>query len=177
MFQWVGVERCAGHLGGQGCGFHSDFGVTSVILRSMGQSPNSNEVTAGVRVEAAGQYVPERSDPDRPVHFYAYRIRITNEGEETVQLLRRRWEIRDAYNNVETVSGDGVVGHEPSLAPGGFFEYTSFCPLKTQWGTMEGAYTFADEAGHHFDVAIGRFFLVEAADNRSVFGPTVMGAI
>ncbi|MDP6741100.1 MAG: Co2+/Mg2+ efflux protein ApaG, partial [Planctomycetota bacterium] len=106
----------------------------------MGQSPNSNTTTLGVRVEAAAQFDPERSDPDRPNHFYAYRIRITNEGEDTVQLLRRRWEIRDANNNTETVSGNGVVGLQPTFESGMSFEYTSYCPLKTEWGTMEGCF-------------------------------------
>jgi ApaG protein len=135
----------------------------------MGQSPNSNTTTLGVRVEAAAQFDPERSDPDRPHHFYAYRIRITNDGEDTVQLLRRRWEIRDANNNTETVSGDGVVGYQPTFEPGMSFEYTSYCPLKTEWGTMEGCYTFERKDGKHFDVAIGRFFLVPSADNALVF--------
>jgi ApaG protein len=131
----------------------------------MGQSPNSNTTTQGVRVEAAAQFYPERSDPDRSHHFYAYRIVITNEGEDTVRLLRRRWEIRDANNNTETVSGDGVIGRQPTFEPGMSYEYTSFCPLKTEWGTMEGCYTFERKGGKHFDVTIGRFFLVPSADN------------
>ncbi|MAE39330.1 MAG: Co2+/Mg2+ efflux protein ApaG [Psychrobacter sp.] len=135
----------------------------------MGQSPNSNTTTLGVRVEAAAQFDPERSDPDRPHHFYAYRIRITNEGEDTVQLLRRRWEIRDANNNTETVSGNGVVGYQPTFESGMSFEYTSYCPLKTEWGTMEGCFTFERKGGEHFDVAVGRFFLVPSADNAEVF--------
>jgi len=48
------------------------------------------------------------------------------------------------------------------------FEYTSYCPLKTEWGTMEGCYTFERKDGKHFDVAIGRFFLVPSADNATV---------
>ncbi len=135
----------------------------------MGQSPNSNTTSQDVRVEAAAQFMPERSDPDRPHHFYGYRIRITNEGEETVQLLRRRWEIRDANNHTETVSGDGVIGYQPTFSPGMSFEYTSYCPLRTEWGTMEGSYTFKRENGEHFDVEVGRFFLVPSADNAGVF--------
>ena len=134
----------------------------------MGQSPNSNTTTRDIRVEAAAQFVPERSDPDRPHHFYAYRIRITNEGDQTVQLMRRRWEIRDAGNNTETVSGDGVVGYQPTFEPGMSFEYTSYCPLKTEWGTMEGCYTFERDGGERFDVAISRFFLVPSAKNAGV---------
>jgi uncharacterized protein affecting Mg2+/Co2+ transport len=31
---------------------------------------------------------------------------------------------------VERVKGQGVVGEQPVLPPGGLFEYTSYCPLK-----------------------------------------------
>ena len=38
------------------------------------------------------------------------------------------------------MKGPGVVGEQPVLPPGGSFEYTSFCPLKTAVGSMQGSY-------------------------------------
>jgi len=35
----------------------------------------------------------------------------------------------------------------------------SFCPLDTEWGTMEGTYRMQREDGTQFDAVIGRFFL------------------
>ncbi len=136
----------------------------------MTQSPNSNALTEGIRVTAAAQYVPDQSDPDRGVHFYAYRIRILNEGERRAKLLSRHWIILDAHGQRQDVVDDGVVGEQPDLAPGDSFEYTSSCPMATEWGTMEGTYTFEREDGSRFEVAIGRFFLVPSAQNADVLG-------
>ena len=48
-------------------------------------------------------YVVERSDPLKQQYFFAYRIRITNEGARTVQLLHRHWVITDATGRTEEV--------------------------------------------------------------------------
>ena len=40
------------------------------------------------------------------------------------------------------------------------FEYSSFAPLQTQWGTMEGSYMMQREDGSTFDVHVRRFYLV-----------------
>ena len=127
---------------------------------------NSNVTTEGVRVQAAAQLVPDRSEPDR-LWWYAYRVRIVNEGTERVQLLSRHWVVLDANNDREEFVGEGVVGRQPQLGPGEMFEYTSSCPLSTAWGTMEGHYTFSRvDDDEEFDVSIGRFFLVPTVDNE-----------
>ena len=91
----------------------------------------SDATTRGVRVQVQSSYVPERSSPRDSQYFFAYRIRITNAGDETVQLVSRHWVITDGNGDVEHVQGPGVVGEQPVLAPGQSFEYTSFCPLTT----------------------------------------------
>jgi len=35
----------------------------------------------------------------------------------------------------------------------------SFCPLETEWGTMEGEYQMMREDGWMFEAKIGRFYL------------------
>jgi len=134
----------------------------------MSQDPNSNTITEGIRVEAAGQFVPEQSDQDMRRFLYVYRIRFTNEGSLPAQLLSRHWIILDAENAREEVIGEGVVGKYPHLRPGESFEYHSYCPLRTEWGTMEGSYTFRRPTGELFEVSIGRFFLVPSIDNMLV---------
>jgi ApaG protein len=57
-----------------------------------------------------------------------------------------------------------VVGKQPVLKPGEEFDYSSFCPLTTPQGAMEGEFLFAqlDELGsvaRNFDVKVGRFGL------------------
>jgi ApaG protein len=119
----------------------------------------SNTTTRGVRVEVKSAYVPERSSPQDSRYFFAYRIRISNRGEETVQLLRRHWVITDGEGRVDHVEGPGVVGEQPVLAPGESFEYTSFCPLPTPVGSMQGTYGMVTAGGSSFDAEIRPFSL------------------
>ena len=51
------------------------------------------------------------------------------------------------------------MGEHPRLSPGEGFKYTSYCPLPTTWGTMEGTYQFETDEGETFEVKIGRFYL------------------
>ncbi|MEZ5974534.1 MAG: Co2+/Mg2+ efflux protein ApaG [Planctomycetota bacterium] len=126
---------------------------------------NSNIVTEGIRIQAAAQFMPAESDPDRGRFIFVYRIRITNQGTETVQLLTRDWVIIDANGRRETVHGDGVVGKQPILSPGETFEYTSYCPMRTEWGTMEGHFTFVDIEGRTFKAGVGRFYMATTTEN------------
>src|SRR5262245_26038216 len=124
--------------------------------------PQSEAVTRGVRVQVESRLVPERTNPEKGEWFYAYTITITNEGHDTVQLVSRHWVITDGNGNVEHVRGPGVVGHQPRLRKGENFEYTSFCPLPTPVGTMEGSYQMIVDGGGGFDATIAPFFLGEA---------------
>ena len=52
-----------------------------------------------------------------------------------------------------------VVGEQPILAPGDAFEYTSFCPLTTPVGAMQGSYRMTAASGESFDAEIAPFSL------------------
>ena len=121
----------------------------------------SEAVTNNVRVEVESQYAPEHSQPFQNHWFFYYTVRITNEGDETVQLLSRHWIVTDASGRVEEVRGPGVVGEQPVLAPGESFQYTSGSALKTSTGVMRGTYQMVTEGGEHFDVEIAPFALHE----------------
>ena len=115
--------------------------------------------TRGIRVRVRAEFVPERSAPDRKHFFFSYRVRIENLGEEAAQLVSRRWEITDGEGNVQVVEGAGVVGEQPLLTPGASFEYTSFCPLPTPYGTMHGVYRMLTPGGGEFEATIAPFTL------------------
>ena len=85
-------------------------------------APSSEAVTNNVRVEVDSQYAPEHSQPFQNEWFFHYTVRISNEGEETVQLLTRHWIITDATGRTEEVTGPGVVGEQPVLRPGESFQ-------------------------------------------------------
>ena len=121
----------------------------------------SDTTTRGIRVQVKSQYLPERSTPKDSQFLFAYHIRVSNDGDETAQLVSREWVISDADGHVERVKGPGVVGEQPVLAPGEAFEYTSACPLGTPFGSMRGTYQMVTEGGERFDAEIAPFQLAE----------------
>ena len=119
----------------------------------------SEATTRGIRIQVESVYVEERSAPSQSYYFFAYHVTITNVGSETAQLISRVWIITDGNGNVERVEGPGVVGEQPRLEPGDSFEYTSFAPLTTSFGTMEGTYQMKTDDGETFDAEIATFTL------------------
>jgi ApaG protein len=81
--------------------------------------------TRGIAVSVEPTYLETRSSPDSSQYFWAYRVIIENQGQETVQLLSRHWMITNARGELTEVKGPGVVGEQPILEPGESFEYTS----------------------------------------------------
>ena len=119
----------------------------------------SDTTTRGIRVQVRSTYLSERSSPRESQYLFQYHVRISNVGDETAQLVSREWIITNAEGEVERVKGPGVVGEQPVLAPGGSFEYSSFCPLKTAVGSMHGAYQMVTDKGEQFDAVIAPFTL------------------
>jgi ApaG protein len=126
----------------------------------MQKNISSDTTTDGIRIQVFPDYLPDQSAPDQKQFFFSYRVLITNEGERWAKLLSRHWTIINADGDRQEVEGPGVVGHVPELNPGESFEYTSSCPLDTNWGTMEGYYVFMRDDAAKFKVNIGRFYLV-----------------
>ena len=102
---------------------------------------------------------PGRSSPRDGSYLFQYDVRISNVGSETAQLISREWIITNADGEVERVKGPGVIGEQPVLQPGTSFEYTSYCPLKTAVGSMQGSYQMVTSDGDRFDAAISPFTL------------------
>jgi ApaG protein len=123
--------------------------------------PTSETSTRSIRVKVESRYVPERSRPHDNYWFFAYAIVVRNEGALAAQLVSRRWTITDSDGRTQEVRGPGVVGQQPRLDPGESFEYTSFCPLATSFGTMHGTYQMVAENGERFDAEIAPFALGE----------------
>lgn len=122
--------------------------------------------TGDVTVRVSVTYLPEQSEPGRGRWFWAYHVRIENDGEEAVQLISREWEISDGRGGHHEVVGEGVVGEQPVIEPGGSFDYVSGCPLATPTGAMEGLYHMIDSGGATFAVAIPRFPLIAPVTAR-----------
>jgi len=119
----------------------------------------SDTVTDGVRVVVRPAYMDLQSSPQDKRFLFSYSVTIRNEGARRIRLATRHWRIVDADGEERIVEGPGVIGQHPELSPGDSFEYASFCPLLTAWGTMEGHFTF-ERDGARFDAEVGRFYLV-----------------
>ena len=113
--------------------------------------------TQGVTVRVSVSYLAEQSEPARGRWFWAYHIRLENDGDQTVQLLTRHWIITDGRGARHSVEGEGVVGEQPLIEPGGSFDYVSGCPLATPTGAMQGSYRMIAADGETFDADIPRF--------------------
>ena len=121
----------------------------------------SEATTRGVHVLVESEIDRGRSAPQHDHWFFLYTVTITNNGEETVQLVSRHWIITDGRGHVEEVRGPGVVGHQPAIEPGQSFRYTSGCPLSTHFGFMRGTYQMVTKGGDSFDAEIADFELSE----------------
>ncbi len=119
--------------------------------------------TRGITVRVSVSYLPEQSEPGRGRWFWAYHIRIENEGDQAVHLLTRHWIITDGRGSRHSVEGEGVVGEQPMIMPDNSFDYVSGCPLSTPAGSMQGSYQMLAEDGEVFAVDIPKFQLVAPA--------------
>ena len=116
-------------------------------------------ITEGVQVQVESFYLETHSLPKEDHYVFAYRIRLKNLSQRTVQLLRRHWIITDSNGETNEVSGEGVVGDQPVLEPDQEYEYTSRSHLKSPVGTMQGSYQMKNTDGEEFEVNIPCFTL------------------
>jgi len=118
-------------------------------------------ITKGIKVTAYPKYIQEESKPLAGLYFHAYRITIENTSNRTIRLLKRHWNIYDSIMGTRKVQGEGVIGEQPTLELGESFEYTSYCPLGSSIGSMDGYFQFEDlETQRLFTVKIPYFDLL-----------------
>ncbi|MEM9532212.1 MAG: Co2+/Mg2+ efflux protein ApaG [Pseudomonadota bacterium] len=112
-----------------------------------------------VNVTARPLFLADQSDTSAQRYVFSYRIDIANGSDETLLLLSRYWLITHGSGRVEEVSGDGVVGQQPEIAPGETHRYSSGAILESPVGTMEGHYLMRRPDGRKVKVRIPRFRL------------------
>ena len=146
------------------------------------------KATEGIRVRVRPRFSLAQSDPAEGTFVFSYEIGLANEGLQPAQLLFRHWRIHDAAAGDSLVDGEGVIGQQPLLEPGGSHVYSSYCVLRSPVGYMEGYYTFARPDGSRFKVEVPRFQLsgplvlptvsprtpAEDADDNGVADPGLM---
>ena len=93
----------------------------------------SEALTDGVSINVECAYISEQSRPEAGYFFFAYRVKISNEGEQAVKLVSRHWVITDALGKTEEVRGKGVVGKQPLLTQGQSFPHQRLSASDAHW--------------------------------------------
>jgi ApaG protein len=99
------------------------------------------QVTKGIKISVTTQYEGFLGNEQKTSYAFSYTVTIENNSKDTVQLISRYWKIKDALNNTQEVTGQGVIGMKPVLEPGEVHTYSSGCMLLAPVGAMHGSYT------------------------------------
>lgn len=111
----------------------------------------------------AVQVLHEQTDAEQGRYAFSYTITIENNGDITAQLVARHWHITDAQGTVQQVDGLAVIGHQPLLAPGQKFQYTSWAQIATPQGSMSGRFLCVTEAAEVFYTEVPEFLLADTS--------------
>lgn len=118
-------------------------------------------ITHDIKISVETAFSREHFSGEDDRRYFAYRIRIENNSDKPVRLLRRHWYISDAATGSYEVEGEGVVGLQPTIIPGGSHTYVSGCMLFSDFGKMYGTYLMEWLPGHRtFEVNIPSFHLI-----------------
>ena len=119
------------------------------------------EILDKIKINVKSSFISDKSSIKKSIYFFMYRVTIVNNSDKKLQLTNRHWHISDANDNTQVIDGEGVIGERPILNPGDSFKYSSFCPIKTEFGTMSGYYTFKEVyTGELYKGIIPKFILV-----------------
>lgn len=118
------------------------------------------EVTSGVRISVVARYEDKLSSAALESFVFSYHITIENQNEFPLQLLRRHWFVFDSIALNREVEGPGVIGETPIIEPGGYYQYSSACDLRSGRGSMTGYYTMQEVGSRNsIQVNIPKFAL------------------
>jgi len=118
----------------------------------------NQQVTQGIKVSVETRFEDRYQDHHGSRYAFSYTITIENLSEKVVQLIRRKWYIKDALNASEIVEGSGVIGEQPIIPPNGKHRYRSGCLLVSPVGSMHGHYEMKSDTDS-FNVEIPLFKL------------------
>ncbi len=114
-------------------------------------------------VQVQVQPLAEETRPERGVWAFRYTLTIVNTGKVTAQLVGRHWRILDARGKKQEVNGLAVVGHQPLLAPGQQFQYSSWAQIETPQGSMRGRFLCVTEDAEVFYTEVPEFALSDSS--------------
>lgn len=91
--------------------------------------------------------------PNDTPHAFIYFITINNLSDSTISLRGRRWVLHADNGHRHIIEGEGIVGKEPTLAPGESFSYNSYHMTHSQC-IATGSFHGVDSFGNHIHLRI-----------------------
>jgi ApaG protein len=119
------------------------------------------QVTKGIKISVTTHYEGFLGHEHKTSYAFSYTISIENNSKDTVQLISRHWNILDALNATQVVTGQGVIGMKPVLEPGEVHTYSSGCMLLAPIGAMHGTFTminFSTKTAFKVEIPTFRLF-------------------
>ena len=119
-----------------------------------------SQITKGIKISVLTAFEGTYFKNHKIHYAFSYMITIENQGNDSVQLITRHWEILDSLNYAETVDGEGVIGKKPVLKSGESYTYSSGCLLCSPFGSMRGAFKMVNfSTTKNFEVVVPTFKL------------------
>ena len=104
-------------------------------------------------------FMPNISTSIEKPYGFVYFLSIENKTPHTVQLMARKWIVREEGAVTLVVEGEGIVGEKPRIEPGDSFSYNS-CHIIGANAVAEGAFFgVIEEDGRKIRTAIPQFKL------------------
>lgn len=107
----------------------------------------------------------EQVPSDAP-HAFIYFITITNLSDAKITLLGRRWILREADGRQQVIEGEGIIGKDPTLAPGESFSYNSYHMTHCNC-TANGSFHGVDSGGRAIHCRIPEFEMKITGEHES----------
>lgn len=117
------------------------------------------QIAENITISVHSYFIEERVEGEERLYLFGYDIKIENNSDYQIQLLRRHWIITNSDGVQSEVEGEGVIGQQPIISSGSSFEYSSGSPIETPVGTMHGDYTMLVDGESKVKVTIAPFRL------------------
>jgi ApaG protein len=118
-----------------------------------------SQTTYNIEVKVQPSFIEHQSVPEDELYVWSYQVEIANRGLETIRLRSRHWKIVNARGEMAEVHGEGIVGKQPLIPPGGSWTYVSYTNLTSASGVMYGAYACEKDSGELISIDIPVFSL------------------
>ena len=82
-----------------------------------------------ILIKVTPNFIEKNSMIEFNKYVFAYEVEIKNESQQPIQLISRHWIIENSKFEKFEVKGEGVIGEQPTIAPGEVYTYSSFTEI------------------------------------------------